>query len=200
MRGLINKEIALKKYEDNPIFCKQCGKRIELLFSEKGGIRASETLERKFCNNSCSAKYNNKRNTKRFPNIHKCENPECDDLTSNEHFCSRKCDGNSKRLLKIERFLNGELNDDCVRDETIRAFLIKRQGGCCSICSIEPIWNSKPIVFIVDHVDGNYENNDPNNVRAICPNCNSQSETFSGRNNNKVEHEIKRTKSNPNRK
>lgn len=132
--------------------------------------------------------------------MHKCDNVECDNLTINPKFCCGKCDGNNKRLLKIKRFLDGKLNDNDVRSSTIRDYVTKKQDGKCSICGIIPFWNSKPIVFIVDHIDGNYENNDPHNIRTICPNCNSQTDTFSGKNNDKVEHIIKRVKSNPKRK
>ena len=196
--GKIKKEKALKDYYNNPVFCKQCLKLIEPVVTKKGGVNIYVTRKKKFCDHSCSATYNNPHVIKKIAHI--CENPNCDRLTKNKKFCSKKCEGNNKKLLKIERFLNGELNDDCVRDETIRSFLIERQDGVCLTCGIEPVWNSKPIVFIVDHIDGNYENNSPDNIRAICPNCNSQSETFSGRNNNKIEHLIKRAKSNPNRK
>ena len=105
-----------------------------------------------------------------------------------------------EQFRNIKRFLDGKLNDNDVRSSTIRDYVTKKQDGKCSICGIIPFWNSKPIVFIVDHIDGNYENNDPHNIRTICPNCNSQTDTFSGKNNDKVEHIIKRVKSNPKRK
>jgi hypothetical protein len=33
-----------------------------------------------------------------------------------------------------------------------------------------------------DHIDGNATNNHPSNFRLICPNCDSQSDTFGGKN------------------
>lgn len=45
-----------------------------------------------------------------------------------------------------------------------------------------PFHNGSPLVFIVDHIDGIFTNNNPENIRAICPNCNSQTDTFSGKN------------------
>jgi ssDNA-binding Zn-finger/Zn-ribbon topoisomerase 1 len=35
-------------------------------------------------------------------------------------------------------------------------------------------WNGKSIVLEIDHIDGNSENNSPENLRFICPNCHSQ--------------------------
>lgn len=40
----------------------------------------------------------------------------------------------------------------------------------------EPLtWNGKELGIILDHEDGNRFNNQPSNLRYLCPNCNSQS-------------------------
>ena len=147
-----------------------------------------ETKNPKFCSHSCSAKYNSPR-IQKVPR-HRCENPECNNLTKNPHFCSRLCGRIIKKSSAIQRFLDGKLTDSQVRKSYIRNYLIERQNGVCDICKKPPIWNSKPLVLIIDHVDGNYENNSPDNIRAVCPNCNSQTDTFGGK--NKTKHVIKR--------
>lgn len=47
-------------------------------------------------------------------------------------------------------------------------------------CGLEgkTVWAGKPIVFQVDHVDGNNRNNQISNLRFLCPNCHSQTETY----------------------
>lgn len=52
----------------------------------------------------------------------------------------------------------------------------------CSICKHDNTWNNKPLIMILDHIDGNNHNNLKENLRWICPNCNSQLPTFAGRN------------------
>jgi hypothetical protein len=38
-------------------------------------------------------------------------------------------------------------------------------------------WNGENLVFILDHIDGNWRRHIKNNLRLICPNCNSQLDT-----------------------
>jgi len=54
----------------------------------------------------------------------------------------------------------------------------------CNICNLT-VWNNKPIVLELDHIDGDKKNNTLSNLRLVCPNCHSQTPTFRGRNRNK---------------
>lgn len=51
----------------------------------------------------------------------------------------------------------------------------------CEICGIKE-WNGKPLQCQLDHIDGNRYNNNLENLRIICPNCHSQTETFCSKN------------------
>jgi hypothetical protein len=52
----------------------------------------------------------------------------------------------------------------------------------CSICKQIPEWNNQPLTLVLDHENGIRNDNRRENLRLICPNCNSQQKTFSGRN------------------
>ena len=52
----------------------------------------------------------------------------------------------------------------------------------CEECGIEDKWNGKDIVLELDHINGDKYDNRLENLRILCPNCHSQTETFRGRN------------------
>lgn len=51
----------------------------------------------------------------------------------------------------------------------------------CSICGINE-WQEKPLSLQLDHINGNNKDDRIENLRLLCPNCHSQTDTFSGKN------------------
>lgn len=64
----------------------------------------------------------------------------------------------------------------------IRDYISTMQHDKCAICGIENKWNGKVLKFVLDHIDGDASNNFQDNLRLICPNCDSQLPTFKARN------------------
>lgn len=63
-----------------------------------------------------------------------------------------------------------------------REYILNEQNGRCAICGLLPTWNKKPLSFILDHIDGDASNSARENVRLICPNCDSQLDTYKSKN------------------
>ena len=94
-------------------------------------------------------------------------------------YCSNKCqlDYQYKTITK-NRIEMGEVRQSI----TLKRYLIEEKGGYkCSKCNISE-WNGTNIALHIDHIDGNSDNNFPSNLRFLCPNCHSQTETYCGRN------------------
>ena len=65
-----------------------------------------------------------------------------------------------------------------------KKFFLKEQNYKCAICGVSNIWNNKELVFILDHINGRANDNSRNNLRLICPNCDSQLDTYKSKNKN----------------
>jgi endogenous inhibitor of DNA gyrase (YacG/DUF329 family) len=90
-------------------------------------------------------------------------------------YCSNACQGLFTRLTKTNpNIFAGKVSDP----STLKRFLIEEIGEYCLECGQDSIWNDKPLVLQLDHIDGNSDNNFPYNLRLLCPNCHTQTDTF----------------------
>lgn len=57
----------------------------------------------------------------------------------------------------------------------------------CGECGNKGEWLGKPISLQLDHINGINDDNRKENLRFLCPNCHSQTETYSGKNQGKYD-------------
>lgn len=60
----------------------------------------------------------------------------------------------------------------------IRQRIIERDGHKCVWCGVGTTYNGKSLTLQVDHIDGDRKNNSAENLRTMCPNCHSQTDTY----------------------
>lgn len=101
-------------------------------------------------------------------------------------YCCCKCQQEYQSKEKYQLILDGD--ESIMRanysPKIAKPFILKEQDNKCAICGMEPIWNGKELVFILDHIDGHASNNKRDNLRMICPNCDSQLDTYKSKNKN----------------
>ena len=101
-------------------------------------------------------------------------------------YCSNKCQIEHQHALKYQKILDGD--SSIMRANYIpysfKKDILAEQNNKCAICGMEPMWNNKELVFILDHIDGHASNNKRDNLRMICPNCDSQLDTYKSKNKN----------------
>ncbi len=59
----------------------------------------------------------------------------------------------------------------------------------CMFHGKELLWNGKALKPILDHINGNRNDNRPENLRYLCPNCDSQLSTRGGGNKGRVKND-----------
>lgn len=100
---------------------------------------------------------------------------------------------NRVHLQKHTRGLSPPLASVMVKDSSYRRGSLKKRliaSGIleneCAICHLPNEWNGQPLVMVLDHINGVHNDCRRENLRLLCPNCNSQQPTFAGRGSTKI--------------
>lgn len=103
-------------------------------------------------------------------------------------YCSLQCQMDFQHNQYISRWKNGL--EDGLRGEYqislhIRRYLFDKYENKCAQCGWGEINNFTNCVPLeVHHIDGDYKNNNEQNLLLLCPNCHSLTETYKALNKN----------------
>lgn len=92
-------------------------------------------------------------------------------------YCSNRCSGDAKLAASRAKFEAGESLDRPIQ----KRFVLERDGHQCKVCQLTE-WLGQSIPLDLDHADGNAGNQDPQNLRLLCPNCHRQTPFYGAKN------------------
>lgn len=90
------------------------------------------------------------------------------------HFDVKRTFRRNKIVHTLEDLISGKVSRGQLRYVLIR---LGHFTGKCGECGISE-WNNKPLTIELDHINGINDDNRLENLRWLCPNCHSQTETF----------------------
>ena len=104
-------------------------------------------------------------------------------------FCSNECFAKYQwERVSVPKILQG-------LGGNLKRYLRETRGECCEKCNQGSIWNNSKLTLQLDHIDGNSDNNSVSNIRLLCPNCHSQTDTFGSKGaGNRYKKHTKRNK------
>lgn len=99
-----------------------------------------------------------------------CSFKNCDNTfsyKSNKKYCSRTCKQKAHSLRDRNRIERSKKFLDANRDRKKRGYR-RYKKGYCENCGFKPKHSCQ---LDVDHIDGNHDNNDIENLQTLCANC-----------------------------
>lgn len=97
----------------------------------------------------------------------------------------------TSRAMKKEEFEGKFLKEDSnIITHRLKQRLVKfgMKEDKCEKCGNEGKWNGEKLTLQIDHINGRRDDNRLENLRILCPNCHSQTKTYSGKKNKKEDY------------
>lgn len=167
-------------YNVSGVAIKKAAQRLNIKLDQRRSINETETFSKGIYKND----------------IGKCVN--CNDefveyASKKNIYCSVKCQHEYQHKKAYEEFLKG--NDNLQRANyscaPFKPDILKEQNGKCIICGLDDKWNGKILIFVLDHIDGDASHNTRENLRMVCPNCDSQLDTYKSKNKNGARYQYR---------
>lgn len=111
-----------------------------------------------------------------------CLNCHQEIKTRGQKYCSNKCQLEFQYKTYIERWKNGQengLKGKYQLSNYVVHYIKEKYNNQCARCGwheINPTTGKSPLE--IEHIDGDYSNNDEDNLILLCPNCHSLTPTY----------------------
>lgn len=93
-------------------------------------------------------------------------------------FAVRRGDVRPRPRLCLEALLASSKSRRNIKKRLLEAGILENR---CAFCGLSE-WRGQPLCIQIDHANGNGKDYRLENLRMLCPNCHSQTETFGARN------------------
>ena len=103
------------------------------------------------------------------------------------HFSKGNRNGGSPRYNLEDILIENSpySNMDRLKKRILKAGLLEYK---CEKCGNTGEWNGKPLVLQLEHKNGKHNDHRLENLEFLCPNCHSQTDTYSGKNADKTKN------------